>query len=367
MLGWRRSIEVFLLRWIHANEENTMDDLVSYKPGDMIFKQGDESKSMLMIKDGSVEVFKDTPQGEVILTVQNPGEVVGVLSFFSHGRRLASARARTHVEGQMIERKEGMPDPLAKLPKWVQIVLKEFSQRLMQMNEQFAKTLNEKNDLMVHVLDPLLISTQVADCLAELGRFKAKKFPDGREMIVLDEMMSLIESCLGYERAQLNRVLDIFKNSGLMKVEIEQDRGKEVLALTGAIRLKWYSEFVHSAKAGKTRRLVQSSIPFKQRRVLFGLSTYVQKSGGDITKNFSIDLVELAEKFEPLVKIPLDQNSIETAAKLGLLELKKSGEKTTLTFHPTMMSRTLIAINTIKRLRSDPNADFEAEEEKQAS
>ena len=256
---------------------------------------------------------------------------------------------------------------MAKLPKWVQIVLKEFSQRLNQMNEQFAKTIHEKNDLMVHVLDPLLISTQVADCLAELGRFKAKKFPDGRDMIFLDEMMSLIESCLGYEREQLNRVLEVFKNSGLMKVEIEQDHGKEVMALTGAMRLKWYSEFVHSAKAGKTRRLVQASIPFKQRRVLFGLSTYVQKAGGDVTKNFSIDLAELAEKFEPIAKIPLDQNSIENAAKLGLLELKKSGEKTTLTFHPTMMTRTLIAINTIKRLRSDPNADFEAEEEKQAS
>jgi CRP-like cAMP-binding protein len=344
-----------------------MDELVSYNPGDLIFKQGDESKSMLMIKEGSVEVFKDTPQGEVILTVQNAGEVVGVLSFFSHGRRLASARARTHVEGQMIERKDGMPDPLAKLPKWVQIVLKEFSQRLTQMNEQFAQALNEKHDLLVHVLDPLLVSTQVADCLAELGRFKAKKFPDGREMLILEEMVALIESCLGYDRSQLNRVLDVFKNSGLMKVEIEQDHGKEVITLTGALRLKWYSEFVHSAKSGKNRRLVQASIPFKQRRVLFGLSTYVQKTGGDISKNFSIDLAELAEKFEPLMKVPLDQSSIESAEKLGLLQLKRSGEKTTLTFHPTMLSRTLIAINTIKRLRSDPNADLEADDEKQAS
>ncbi len=344
-----------------------MDDHVNYKPGDLIFKQGDESRSMLMIKEGSVEVFKDTPQGEVILTVQNAGEIVGVLSFFSHGRRLASARARTHVEGQMIERKDGMPDPLAKLPKWVQIVLKEFSQRLVQMNEQFVKTINEKNDLMVHVLDPLLISTQVADCLAELGRFKAKKFPDGREMLILDEMMALIESCLGYEREQLNRILEIFKNSGLMKVEIEQDHGKEVIALTGALRLKWYSEFVHSAKSGKNRRLVHAALPFKQRRVLFALCTYVQRSGGDTTKNFSIELSELAEKFEPMMKLPLDQASIEAAEKLGLLQLKKAGEKTTLTFHPTMLSRTLIAINTIKRLRADPNADFEAEDEKQAS
>ncbi|HYX33755.1 MAG TPA: cyclic nucleotide-binding domain-containing protein [Oligoflexus sp.] len=344
-----------------------MDELVSYKPGDIIFKQGDESKSMLMIKEGSVEVYKDTPQGEVILTVQNAGEVVGVLSFFSHGRRLATARARTHVEGQMIERRDGPADPLAKLPKWVQIVLKEFSQRLGQMNDQFARTYQEKNELMDHVLDPLLISTQMADCMAELGPFKAKKFPDGRDMIVLDDMLTLIQSCLGYEREQLTRVVDVFKNSGLMKVEIEQDHGKEVLALTGALRLKWYSEFVHTAKSGKTRRLVQSSIPFKQRRVLFGLCTYVQKSGGDITKNFSIDLADLAEKFEPLIKLPLDQTSIETAEKLGLLQLKRAGEKVTLTFQPTMLSRTLIVLNTIKRLRSDPNADFEAEDEKQAS
>lgn len=344
-----------------------MEELVSFKPGDLIFKQGDESKSMLMIKEGSVEVFKDTPQGEVILTVQNAGEVVGVLSFFSHGRRLASARARSHVEGQLIERKDGQPDPLAKLPKWVQIVIKEFSQRLAQMNDQFAKTHFEKTDLMNQVLDPLLISTQVADCLAELGRFKIKKAPDGREMLVLDEMLSLIESCLGYQRSQLDRVIEIFKNSGLIKVEIEQDHGKEVVALTAALRLKWYSEFVHSAKSGKNRRLVQSSIPFKHRKVLFALSVFVQKSGGDVTKNFSIELSELAEKFEPLMKIPLDQNSIESGEKLGLLQQKKAGEKTILTFHPTMMSRTLIAINTIKRLRSDPNADFEADDEKQAS
>lgn len=344
-----------------------MEELSSFKPGDLIFKQGDESKSMLMIKEGSVEVFKETPQGEVILTVQNPGEVVGVLSFFSNGRRLASARARTHVEGQLIERKDGQPDPLGKLPKWVQIVLKEFSQRLMQMNDQFAKIVAEKNELLLQVIDPLQISTQVADCLAELGRFKIKKSPDGREMLVLDEMLSLIQSCLGYDAALLKRIISIFKNTGLIKVELEQDHGKEVVALTSALRLKWYSEFVQSTKTGKNRRLIQSNMPFKQRKMLFALRDFVLKSGGDISKTYSIDLRDLAEKFEPLMKIPLDQATIETAEKLGLLQMAKVGEKVKLTFHPTVLARTLIAINTIKRLRSDPNSDTEGEEEKQAS
>lgn len=344
-----------------------MDELISYKPGDLIFKQGDESKSLLMIKDGSVEVYKDTPQGEVILTVQNAGEVVGLLSFFNHGKRLASARARTHVEGQLVERKDGPGDPLAKLPKWVQIVLKEFTQRLAQMNDQFAQTYMEKSDLMGQVLDPLLISTQVADCMAELAPFKAKKFPDGRDMVIVEDIMVMVESCLGYERDQLTRVTDVFKNTGLMKLEIEQDHGKEVLSVAGAQRLKWYAEFVRSARLGKTRKLVQSSIPFKHRKILFALRDYVQKVGGDINKNFSIDLDELADKFQPVTKLTLDQTCIESAAHLGLLELKRSGEKTTLIVNPTLLTRTLIAINTIKRLRSDPNADFEGDEEKAAS
>ncbi len=343
-----------------------MEVIKTYNPGDLIFKQGELSNSLLMIKEGSVEVFKDLPQGEVILTVQNAGEVVGILTFFNHGKRLASARARTHVEGTLVERKEGQ-DPLAKLPKWVQVVLKEFSLRLDQINDQFAKTLQEKNDLQDHTVNSVMIATQIADSLAELGKYKVKKMPDGKEVIILDEIMSLIESCLGYERSALNRVMDVFKNTGLIKVEIEPDHGKEVLSLTGAMRLKWFSEFVRTTKVGKNRKLVNAVIPFKQRKVLFGLREFVQKTGGDIAKNYSIDLAELAEKFEPTVKIPLEQAAIEGAEKLGLIELKRAGDKVTLSFHPTNMSRILIAVLTIKRLRSDPAADLEGDEGKKAS
>jgi CRP-like cAMP-binding protein len=344
----------------------SMEALISFEPGEIIFKQGELSNSMLMIKEGSVEVYKDTPHGEVLLTVQNPGEVVGVLSFFNHGRRLANARARSNVEAQLIERKDGI-DPLAKLPKWVQVVLKEFSIRLDQINDQFAKTLQEKNDLLERVMDPVAMSIQLADCLAELGPFKAKKFPDGQECLILDEIMDLIESCLGYERTSLNRILDIFKNTGLIKVEIEQDHGKEVLALSGALRLKWYCEFVRSTRSGKNRRLMLANIPFKQRKMLFALRDFVHKTGGDVNKGFDILVSELVDKFESVTKIPLDQATIDNGHKLGLVELSGSGEKATLNLHPTNLARTLIAINTLKRLKAQPGADFEEDDERKAS
>jgi CRP-like cAMP-binding protein len=343
-----------------------MEDTKSFKTGDLIFRQGELGHSMFVIKEGSVEVFKNTPTGEVLLTIQGPGEVLGLLTFFQGGQRLASARARTPVLGQLIEQKDGQ-DPLANLPKWVQIVLKEFSLRLSQINEQFVQLSQEKDALIEQVLDLVQISTQVADCLAELGPFKAKKFEDGRDMLVLDDMLSLLEGCLGYERKILNRIMDIFKNSGLIKLELEPDHGKEIMTLAGAVRLKWYTEFARKARSGANRRLVQTPIPFKFRRTLFALRDLVQKQGGDINKNAVFELNDLVEKFEKICKIPMEPGALELAEKLQLLETKKNGEKHSVSFHPANMTRSLIAVNVIRRLRSDPDADFEQEEEKKAS
>ena len=59
-----------------------------------------------------------------------------------------------------------------------------------------------------------------------------------------------------------------------------------------------------------------------------------------------------------------DGAAFESAAKAGILDMKKSGDTTTLIFNPTILVRTLIAMNVAKRLRSDPNLK---EEDEQAS
>lgn len=332
-----------------------MEIIKTYEPGETIFRQGESSDSMLMIKEGSVEVYKETAQGEVLLTVQGPGEVIGMLSFFNAGNRLASARARSHVEGQLISR--SAQDPLANLPRWVQIVLKEFTTRLEQINDQYAKTLQEKNDILARGLDQLFISTQLADSLAEIGPSRAKRTPDGREMIFLSDILQSIRNCLGYDAAVITHIIETFKNTGLIKVELEPDHNKEVIAVASALRLKWYADFVRSTRSGKPRKMVQNALHFKQRKVLFALRDYVQKTGADPSQGYSIDLSLLADQFENIVKMPLDPAAIESGEKIGLIEIKKQGDKSTLSFHPTHLVRTLIAINVIRRLRSEPGTE----------
>jgi hypothetical protein len=133
--------------------------------------------------------------------------------------------------------------------------------------------------------------------------------------------------------------------------------------LANVPRLKWYADFVRSAKSGKNRKLLNAELTFKYRKVLFGLRDFVQKSQGDVMKLNKIDLEHLVADFEKHTKVKLEEAALNAGAKVGLVEIQKSGEKTFIIVNPSTLVRTLIAINVVKRLRTDPKAGDEDESE----
>jgi len=141
----------------------------------------------------------------------------------------------------------------------------------------------------------------------------------------------------------------------MVKVELNPDTNKEMLAANNLPRLRWYADFIRSAKTGKNRKLLQTEIPFRFRKVLFALRDFVQKTNGDIQKLNSIDYAILLNTFEKHTKLKPDAAAFEAGAKAGVLEMKKSGPTVTVIVNPTLLVRTLIAMNVAKRLRSDPS------------
>ena len=331
-----------------------METVKRFQAGEIILLQGEVGNSLFVIREGQVEIVKKTARGEVFLTIQNPGEIVGLLSFFNSGNRLASARARTEVEGQFIEREAGR-DPLVNLPSWVQLVLKEFSLRLGQSNDQLAKLQVERAGLIEKTMNRLTISLQIADTICELAPHFMRKIDGGKEVFMAEPLLERIDKCLGYGRETVDSIFDVFKNLGMVKVELDPDTNKEMLAANNVPRLKWYSDFIRSAKSGKNRKLLQAEIPFRYRKVIFALKDYVQKTKGDLHKLNSVDYALLLVDFEKLTKVKPDPAAFEMAASAGILELKKSADKVTMIFNPALLVRTLIAMNVAKRLRTDPN------------
>ncbi len=68
--------------------------LVSFKPGQVICKEGGEGHVMYLVDTGKVRVLKKNKAGkEVEITILNPGEVAGIMSLFEKDVRSATLKA----------------------------------------------------------------------------------------------------------------------------------------------------------------------------------------------------------------------------------------------------------------------------------
>lgn len=68
---------------------------VRVEAGDMLFAEGDTGDRAYIIKDGRLEIIKNSSGREVLLSVRHAGEVFGELALLEEAPRMAGARART--------------------------------------------------------------------------------------------------------------------------------------------------------------------------------------------------------------------------------------------------------------------------------
>ena len=72
--------------------------LVTYDPGKVICKQGDEADRLYLIRIGFVKVSQESPGGEVILQYLHRGDYFGEMGLLGAGKRTATCTALDHVE-----------------------------------------------------------------------------------------------------------------------------------------------------------------------------------------------------------------------------------------------------------------------------
>lgn len=78
----------------------------SYKDGDVIYRQGEDSRWAFEVLEGSVELTKDGPDGAVVMARLRPGELFGELGILDNAPRSTTARARGAVTAKAIPRDE---------------------------------------------------------------------------------------------------------------------------------------------------------------------------------------------------------------------------------------------------------------------
>ena len=78
----------------------------TFQPGELIFREGDESSEAYWILSGKVEISIETPQGRSVLTTLEEGEIFGEMGMIDDQPRAASARALTATEVDVVNERD---------------------------------------------------------------------------------------------------------------------------------------------------------------------------------------------------------------------------------------------------------------------
>jgi CRP/FNR family transcriptional regulator, cyclic AMP receptor protein len=67
----------------------------AYRPGEIVFQEGDPGRALFVIVEGAVEITQATVQGEYVVRTLGPGDAFGELALIDDFPRSATARVAT--------------------------------------------------------------------------------------------------------------------------------------------------------------------------------------------------------------------------------------------------------------------------------
>ncbi len=106
-----------------------MSKVVLLPQGQHLFSEGDESKSVYLIKRGVLRIYKTRQGSQVDIETLKGGQIVGELALFANQPRSASAQALSECE--LIEVPQNLIEStLDENPEWFQILVRTMASRI---------------------------------------------------------------------------------------------------------------------------------------------------------------------------------------------------------------------------------------------
>jgi PAS domain S-box-containing protein len=122
--------------------------LISFKPGQIIFLEGDDSQDLYILESGRIDIYKGENK---IRELTLPGSLFGEMSFFMGGSRTASVKAQSDVKVICIP-KENIAGFLEEFPNAARILTKHLAQWLeetTQILHGFREFCNQLPDAVI--------------------------------------------------------------------------------------------------------------------------------------------------------------------------------------------------------------------------
>ncbi len=299
-------------------------DVRELKKGEVLFREGDASDAMYVIKKGSVAITKAKGSSDIELAVLGPGEMLGEMAFFDGKPRSAGAKAKTDA---VIVRLPftALYAQFKTFPEWLKAMVKTINAKLRDANARI-KNLEQASKEETTLFAPHMI-TRLCGLISLIGYKSGEKEGDGL-VIPYYTLRNYTIQIFQTPTTKMDKMLEALQGFGITKVEELSEGRKKVTILKHELITKftdWYNDYLFKDEA-KRVTITEKEMPIMKALIFYGRKAqvddkgFVQVSLTDMQNNSMKDLGYL-----------VNVNESDSLAEKGLVQEKQSGEGGVLT------------------------------------
>jgi len=309
--------------------------------GDLLFKEGDSSNAMYLIRSGMIRIFKKKGDSQIEIDTLRSGQIVGEMAFLDGNPRSAGAEAL--MDSELVEISKSIYDStMVQVPEWLKVLLKAIVARLrstttkMKNLETSSSEMNyadgRRNFVFLGVHDCLKIASAIL-LVTSTGK---EDLPEGKR-IKMGSLERYSNQVMGVPVAKITIFLDILKQANVVHIsENSQD-----VALKDPALLEAFIQYVCDENLLEPSK--RHDISIRGFLVMGLIAKHLEKYLKDETSGMST--VNVAE----VQKLETSATGKEPFRMDEFTELVKVGYASNLTVLATDQQTTMISADSFRR------------------
>lgn len=236
--------------------------------GQLLFREGDASDAMYVVKKGRIAITKTKGDSEVELANMGPGQMFGEMAFFDQKPRSANARAM--AESEIIALPFASLEAHFKaMPEWLKSMVKTINEHLREANKKI-KILEKAQGADSKTFPPHTI-TKLCAILALVAERYGEKDDKG---LVVPTMLLRNYTIQVFQEptTKMEKMQNILQSIGVMTVE-ELGEGKKKITILKHDFLMGFVEFYNDwlfKEESKRLQVEEKDLPILKALLFYG-------------------------------------------------------------------------------------------------
>jgi CRP/FNR family cyclic AMP-dependent transcriptional regulator len=301
--------------------------------GDILFREGDASDAMYVIKSGRIAITKLKGAAEIPLAEKGPGEMFGEMAFFDNKARSAGAKAMTDAEVIVLPF-SALYAQFKTFPEWLRAMVKTVNTHLREANMRIKNLETVQSDDK-EIFPPYTI-TRLMAILTLVGHKFGEKTAEGM-VVPASTLRNYTIQVFQQPTNKMQKLMETLKGMNMMNIEDIGEGRQKLTILKFELLSKfvdWYNQYLFTEESKRTTleenelKVVRALLyygrkltPDKDGKVLLSITGMQNDSMRDLGFVCGIgDVDSLIEKAIIGDKMMDPQNNMNTTFEIAKLE-----------------------------------------------